>query len=133
MLRFGSYFFELTLWIMPFSIIGYLVYEYALPRYKFDSYTVIPAFILILGALFYVFLKKARKEKKKSLFLFMINFIVKILLSSGLVLFAALADKSVAIRFAITYFVFYILLMIFETRCFLRLEHIKTPGDDTAV
>lgn len=88
-----------------------------------DSFAIIPATMVILGAIFYPILKKipATTESRRILW-FYINIGIKMVLSLGVILFVALNenDKRNSLVFIITFFVFYILLMIFEIRCFAK-------------
>jgi hypothetical protein len=118
MLRFRSYIFELILWMFLPSIAGLTVFE-LFPLYGFDSYPVIPASMIVLGMLFYFILKKVpHLSDTKRMALFYLNILVKMILSLAIILFVIFHDRTNVLFFIITFFVFYIFLMIFEIRCF---------------
>jgi hypothetical protein len=118
MLKFRTYIFELILWMLLPSIIGWIVFE-IFTKYRFDSYPVIPASMIILGIIFFFILKKIPSvSENKRILLFYLNVVIKMALSLVLILFVALNDRTNALFFIITFFVFYIFLMIFEIRCF---------------
>jgi hypothetical protein len=102
------------------SVAGWAVFE-IFEKYRFNSYTVIPASMIVLGLMFYFILKKIPyvPENRKML-LFYLNIIMKMILSLALILFVVLYDRTNALFFIITFFVFYVFLMIFEIRCFIK-------------
>jgi O-antigen/teichoic acid export membrane protein len=125
-LRFRSYIFELTLWIFLPTIAGLAVFA-IFPAYGFDSYPVIPASIIVLGILFYFILKEVpHLSDNKRMLLFYINILIKMILSLAIILFVILHDRTNALFFIITYFMFYIFLMIFEIRCFNRIIKLES-------
>jgi hypothetical protein len=127
-LRFRSYIFELILWMFLPSIAGWIVFE-IFPGYGFDSYPVIPASMIVLGAFFYLILKKVPHiSDNKRMILFYLNIFGKMILSLAIILFVVFRDRTNALFFIITFFMFYIFLMIFEIRCFnkvIKLESTK--------
>jgi hypothetical protein len=102
------------------TVAGWAVFE-IFTKYRFVSYPVIPASMIVLGMLFFFILKKipAVAEHKRML-LFYLNIAVKMILSLALILFTVLHDRTNALFFIITFFVFYVFLMIFEIRCFTK-------------
>jgi hypothetical protein len=120
MLKFRTYLFELILWMFLPSVCGWIVFE-IFTEYLFNSYPVIPASMIVLGILFYFILKKIPNiSENKRILLFYLNIIIKMILSLALILFVVLHDRTDALFFIITFFVFYIFLMIFEIRCFAK-------------
>lgn len=120
MLKFRTYLFEIVLWIfIPYAIV-YVIYNFAL-KFSFETLPVIPASMIVLGALFFPILKKiAVVPDRKRVMLFYGNIGLKMLLSLAIILVVVLTDRSNALYFVLTFFLFYILLMIFEVRCFLK-------------
>jgi hypothetical protein len=124
MIKFRTYLFELILWIFLPSIAGYVIFE-IFTKYSFDSYPVIPASMIVLGILFYFILKKIPVvAENKRMLLFYMNIIVKMILSLALILYVVLHDRTNALFFIITFFVFYVFLMIFEIRCFTKVTNL---------
>jgi hypothetical protein len=100
------------------SITGWIVFE-IFSKYHFDSYPVIPACMIVLGMIFYFILKKVPDvSDSKRMLLFYLNIFIKMILSLAVILFVVLHDRTNALFFIITFFVFYMFLMIFEIRCF---------------
>jgi FtsH-binding integral membrane protein len=121
MLKFRTYLFELILWMFLPSVCGWTVFG-IFTEYRFNSYPVIPASMIVLGILFYFMLKKIPDiSENKRILLFYLNIIVKMILSLALILFVVLHDRINALFFIITFFVFYVFLMIFEIRCFTKI------------
>ncbi|MDR2026002.1 MAG: hypothetical protein LBQ01_00395 [Prevotellaceae bacterium] len=117
-LKFRVYLFELILWIFLPAAGGWAVFK-VFPAYAFSAYPVIPAGMIVLGTVFYFILKKIPAiSDSKRILLFYFNIVIKMILSLALILFVVLHDRTNALFFVITYFVFYIFLMIFEIRCF---------------
>jgi ABC-type Fe3+-siderophore transport system permease subunit len=116
---FGGYSFALSIWVLVPAGAGFVLFEYLVPQYAFASYPLVPATTIALGLSFYPVLKKARtaNEQGKSR-LYLAGIGVKMLFSVAVVLAAMLNDKANALMFAATYFVFYVVLTIFENRCF---------------
>jgi hypothetical protein len=124
MLKFRTYIFELILWMFLPSIAGLIVFK-IFPEYSFYSYPVIPACMIVFGAIFYFILKKVPKTSDKTkMMLFYINILIKMILSLAVILFTVFHDKTNILFFILSFFVFYIFLMIFEIRCFIKV--IKT-------
>ena len=118
MLKFRTYLFELILWMLLPSITGWAVFE-IFTEYRFNSYPVIPAGTIVLGIIFFFILKKIPDiSENKRILLFYFNVVIKMALSLVLILFVVLNDRTNALFFIITFFVFYVFLMIFEIRCF---------------
>ncbi|MDR1169698.1 MAG: hypothetical protein LBK97_02560 [Prevotellaceae bacterium] len=118
MLKFRTYIFELILWMLLPSVGGWALFE-IFTEYRFNSYPVIPAGMIVLGMIFYFILKKIPDiSESKRILLFYMNIAIKMILSLALILFIVLHDRMNALFFIITFFVFYIFLMIFEIRCF---------------
>ncbi|MDR1886836.1 MAG: hypothetical protein LBQ70_02865 [Prevotellaceae bacterium] len=127
MLKFRTYLFELILWMLLPSIAGLTVFE-IFPQYGFDTYPVIPATMIVMGAMFFFILKRIPHiSDKNRMLLFYLNMIGKMILSSAIVLSAVLRDRNSAAAFVISFFVFYVFLMIFEIRCFNKM--IKLVSD----
>jgi hypothetical protein len=109
------------------SIAGLTVFE-IFPQYGFDTYPVIPATMIVMGAMFFFILKRIPHiSDKNRMLLFYLNMIGKMILSSAIVLSAVLRDRNSAAAFVISFFVFYVFLMIFEIRCFNKM--IKLVSD----
>jgi hypothetical protein len=122
MLRFRTYIFELILWMFLPSIAGWTVFK-LLPAYSFNLYPVIPASMIVMGAGFYLILRKLRDiPENRRIVMFYLNIVIKMGLSLALILFVVLRDRTNALSFMITFFVFYVFLMVFEIRCFIRLS-----------
>jgi hypothetical protein len=120
-LKFRLYLFELVLWLLLPSIGGRILFA-MLPEYSFRSYPVIPAGMIVLGMIFYFILKKIPDvSENKRILLFYLNIAIKMILSLALILFVVLHDRTNALFFIITFFVFYVFLMIFEIRCFTKM------------
>ena len=118
MLKFRTYIFELILWMLLPSVSGWIIFE-IFTKYRFNSYPVIPAGMIILGIIFFFVLKKIPDiSENKRILLFYLNVVIKMALSLVLILFVVLNDRTNALFFIITFFVFYVFLMIFEIRCF---------------
>lgn len=121
MLKFRTYLFELILWVFIPTVIAYILF-YVFSEYRFVSFPVIPATMIILGSVFYPILKKVPEvPENKRLFLFYGNIAIKMILSLAVILIVVLSDRNNALFFVITFFIFYILLMIFEVRCFTKI------------
>jgi hypothetical protein len=102
------------------SIAGWILFK-IFPVYSFDAFPVIPASMIVLGTIFYPVLKKIPEiSEQKRILLFYLNIAVKMVLSLTIILFVILNDRTNALWFTITFFVFYILLMIFEVQCFVK-------------
>jgi len=82
--------------------------------------------MVVMGVIFYPILKKVyvANENRKQL-LFYANMAIKMVLSLLLILVVALCDKENAIPFAAIFFVFYVFLIFFETRCFMKVTKIS--------
>jgi hypothetical protein len=120
MLKFRTYLFELILWVFLSAIAGWIFFEILL-KHSFSSFAVIPATMIILGAIFYPILKKIPKiSESKRILWFYLNIAIKMGLSLIIILFVAINDRENALFFIITFFVFYVLLMVFEVRCFTK-------------
>ncbi|MDR1582622.1 MAG: hypothetical protein LBS55_05085 [Prevotellaceae bacterium] len=120
-IKFKIYLFELILWMFLPSVGGWIVFK-VFSQYRFDSYPVIPASMIVLGAIFYLALKKIPDiSENERMLLFYLNIVVKMILSLALILFVVLNDRTNALFFIITFFVFYIFLMVFEIRCFIKM------------
>jgi len=120
MFRLRTYLFELILWVLLPSIAGWILLK-IFPGYRFETFPVIPASMIVLGTIFYPVLKKIPEiSEQKRILLFYLNIAVKMALSLMIILFVILNDRTNALWFTITYFVFYVLLMIFEVRCFVK-------------
>jgi hypothetical protein len=120
-LRFRTYIFELILWMFLPTVAGWAVFR-IFPEYSFYSYPVIPASMIVLGTVFYFILKKVPKTSDKTkMMLFYINIFIKMILSLAIILFTVFHDKTNILFFILTFFVFYIFLMIFEIRCFTKI------------
>jgi hypothetical protein len=77
--------------------------------------------MIILGVTFFLILKKIPNVSENNrILLFYLNVVIKIVLSLLLVLFVVLHDRTNALFFIITFFVFYVFLTIFEIRCFTK-------------
>jgi hypothetical protein len=120
MVRLRTYLFELILWILLPTIAGWILVK-IFPGCGFSSFPVIPASMIVLGTIFYPVLKKIPviPEQRRILY-FYLNIVVKMALSLMIILFVILNDRTNALVFTITFFVFYILLMIFEIQCFMK-------------
>jgi hypothetical protein len=128
MLKFRVYLFELILWLFLPSLVGWIVFE-IFPAYRFNSYPVIPAGMIVLGMIFYLILKKIPAiSDSKRILLFYLNIVIKMVLSLALILFVTLNDRMNALFFIITFFVFYIFLMIFEIRCFIKMTKLASKN-----
>jgi hypothetical protein len=126
MIRFRTYIFELILWMFLPSVGGWAVFE-IFTQHRFDSYPVIPAGMLILGTIFFFVLKKVPDvSENKRILLFYLNIGIKMTLSLALILFVVFHDRTNALWFIITFFVFYVFLSIFEIRCFNRMTKLAS-------
>jgi hypothetical protein len=120
MIKFRTYLFELILWMFLPTIAGWAVFG-IFTEYRFHSYPVIPASMIVLGLIFFFILKKVPAvAENKRILLFYLNIVIKMILSLALILFIVLHDRTNALFFIITFFVFYVFLMIFEIRCFTK-------------
>jgi hypothetical protein len=125
-LKFRVYLFELILWMFLPMLAGWIVFE-IFPEYSFNSYPVIPACMIVLGIIFYFILKKIPDiSESKRILLFYLNIVVKMICSLALILVVALLDRMNALFFIITFFVFYVFLMIFEIRCFTKMTKLMS-------
>jgi hypothetical protein len=126
-MKFRTYLFELILWMFLPSIGGWILFE-IFSEYRFDSYPVIPAGMIVLGTIFYFILKKVPyMSESKKILLYYLNVAIKMSLSLTLILFVTLQDRTNALFFIITFFVFYIFLTVFEVRCFIKIAKLM-PG-----
>ncbi|MDR2564429.1 MAG: hypothetical protein LBC98_10920 [Prevotellaceae bacterium] len=111
---FGRYLLSLLKWIFLPACAGFILFEYLVPQYAFASYPLVPAATIIAGLLFFPVLKKAQTagELRKSQ-LYLVGVGIKMIFSLAVVLIVTLNDKNNALKFAATYFVFYVILTIF--------------------
>ena len=107
--------------LVPY-IAGFILFK-IFPIYYFGLYPYIILFFLVLGMLFYLFVKRsANMGRRQFVNGFLLVTFAKFIISAMLIVLYAWMEKESAASFAITYFIFYVALSIYEMRAFRRIS-----------
>lgn len=115
-----------TLYMVAAAWIVGLVLGIGVPKWYFEWYPFIPVFFYIFGW-FYIYMFDACRlyapQKQQYIYLAMKG--IKMVFTMGILLFYAVHIKEQKTEFFLTFFLFYIVSMIFESAFFMKFEKNK--------
>lgn len=115
-----------TLYMVAAAWIVGLVLRIGFPKWYFEWYPFIPVFFYIFGW-FYIYMFDACRlyapQKQQYIYLAMKG--IKMFFSMGILLFYAVHIKEQKTEFFLTFFLFYIVSMLFESAFFMKFENNK--------
>ena len=107
--------------LVPY-IAGFILLK-IFPVSYFSLYPYTILLFMALGMLFYLFVRRsANMGRRQFVNGYLLVTFLKFILSAILIVLYAWIDKESAVSFAITYFVFYVVLSIYEMRAFRRMS-----------
>lgn len=112
-----------TLFAIVSSVAGVIVFETALPGQYFGGYPFVPLYFYLFGVFsIYMFDICRRRAPQKMLLMYLAVKVMKMLVSTILVVAFSLAFRQDAKVFLLTFVSFYLLYLVFETWFFFTFE-----------
>ena len=106
--------------LVPY-IAGFILLK-IFPEYYFNLYPYIILFLFAFGILFYLFTNRAASiGRKQFVNSFLLITSLKFVVSAMIIVVYAWMENENAIAFAVTYFLFYVVLSVYEIRAFMRM------------
>jgi hypothetical protein len=121
----GKYIVSLITCLLVPYIVGFVCLLLALPQYYFTLYPCMLLLFVVLGLAFYPVLKTNSDNRHKFFSRFIANTLFKLFVSLIILLLYVALIKEQAISFVIVYFVFYVILSVFEIKLFSRMRKIE--------
>lgn len=117
-----DYFSTLLVWLAPTSALGWWIFNSLIPQHAFPSYFAIPLIMLCMGLAFYFLLRKVRELSVRTSFMwFIINTVFKMIVSVVFIFLTLSKDRESLVPLGLTYSVFYLMLLSFETSWYMRM------------
>lgn len=117
-----TYLVSLTVFSFITGIIGALLLNYGWPDLYFETYPFIPLYFYIFGfVLIHLFERVRKKMQHKALFLYVGIRMIKLLVSIVVLVIYGLVYSHIK-EFMLTFIVFYLLFLIFDTYFFFKFE-----------
>ena len=119
---FTKYIIKLITWLLIPYIAGLLLLLIVFPQYYFNAYpTLIIVFVFMALPFFNVLKINGKGNQRKFFTLFIGNTFFKLFLSLTLIVLYALFIKTQLIAFILSYFIFYVILSVFEIKTFTQI------------
>ena len=112
----------MVVYLLVLYIAGFIFLK-IFPAYYFNLYPYIILFFSALGLLFYLFVKRSTNMGQRQFINgFLLVTFLKFIISAMVIVLYAWINRESAGSFAVTYFIFYVVLSIYEMRAFRRMS-----------